>query len=96
MNLVGRQYVKGLCELGLPRHLVLAIDLGADLEVVTRLRQQNRTDDNLIGSSYRLVVIDVRCAVWAIVAVDVLACSWSVLAVANLTCQIIPESPLYV
>lgn len=68
-----RQSLEGLRNLLLPLQLGLAIDFGADVEILAAFRQQGGTEDDGVWAHDLLMVVDVGGAVWAIVAVDRLA-----------------------
>lgn len=86
----------GAVKLGLPSHLVLAVDLGADTPVRASVGEQSGTDDNLLRTSDLLVVIHVRRASRAEVAVNAVACVGLVsdMRFSSLKAKDVPESPL--
>lgn len=72
--LIGRQDLKGVCDLLLPAQAVLSEDLGGGLEGFAALGQETGSQDDLVVAEGGLVVVDVGRAVGAVVAVDGVAC----------------------
>jgi len=66
----------------LPLHLVLAVDLRANVKVLAGLREQRRADDNGVRAHDLLVVVDVRRAFGAVIAIYGVATITLVLVVA--------------
>ena len=66
----------------LPLHLVLAVDLRADVKVLAGLRQQRRADHDGVRAHDLLVMVDVRCALRAVIAIYGVATVALVLVVA--------------
>lgn len=69
------QRLKGVRNLLLPRHLGLAVNLRAGLEVLALAAEEHGARNDGVGAHDLLVVVDVGRAVGAVVAVHGLACS---------------------
>lgn len=53
---------------GLPAQLVLAVNFCSNGELFIPIKKAGSNDD--LGTRDGLMVVDVRCAIWAIIAVD--------------------------